>query len=363
MQSLRCPTCEVTYPPSPDEPWRCPAGHPLEFADRPTPSGAPPSLSVAELSRGLWAFADLLPAETRVSLGEGWTPAVEASAWDATFKLEYVSPTGSFKDRGATVTVSRAAALGVDTILEDSSGNAGAAIATYAARAGIDARIYVPASTPPAKRSRIAQTGADVVAVQGDRGAATEACLAAVADGDGWYGSHAWHPGFYAGTATFAYEVAAQRGWSAPDAVVLPVGHGTLFLGAARGFQALVAAGWIEEAPRLLAVQAAGTAPLVAAVRSDAAAAGTNRVADGVQIEAPARVDAVIEAVAATGGDAIAVGGDRTERVLDRLQTRGFGVEPTAALAPAGLEAYRDEGVLADDDAVVVPLTGVAKSG
>ncbi|MFB6103930.1 MAG: pyridoxal-phosphate dependent enzyme [Halobacteriaceae archaeon] len=363
MSALRCPICEETYPADPGEPWRCPRGHPLEFVESVQASGEPPALGLSAIGDGLWTFGDLLPVDPLVTLGEGWTPLVPASAWDATFKLEYLFPTGSFKDRGATTTVSRAAALEVDTILEDSSGNAGAAIATYAARAGIDARIFVPSSTPAAKRQRITQTGADLVVVPGDRAAATAACIDAVEAGKGWYGSHAWHPAFYAGTATFAFEVAAQRGWSAPDAVVLPVGHGTLFLGAIRGFEALVRAGWIESMPRMLAVQAAGTAPLVAAIRSEAAAAGTNTVADGVQIEAPARFDALVEAVETTDGDAIAVEGESTERALEQLQTAGFAVEPTAALAPAGLDVYRSTGVIEASEDVVIPLTGMAKPG
>lgn len=355
MRDLHCPVCERRFPAAPDEPWQCPAGHPLEYADRPPLGAAPPTVDRDE---GIWAFDAVLPEPRHPSLGEGWTPLVAAPAWETTFKLEYISPTRSFKDRGAAVLVGRAAALGVDRIIEDSSGNAGAAIAAYAANAGIDARIYVPATTPAAKRRRIEQFGAAVVPVEGSRQTVTDTCQAAVADGEGWYGSHAWHPAFYAGTATIAYEIAAQYGWDPPDAVVIPVGHGTLLLGAYRGFEAMVAADWTDEIPALYAVQAAGTAPLVDAIADTPPVDGSNDVADGVQIEAPARLAAVQSAVESSGGTAIAVGSTPTQQTLDRLHRHGFGVEPTAALAPAALDRLQTDGHIHRDDDVVVPLTG-----
>jgi len=345
---LECRSCGRTHA----DRWRCDCGHPLDFADFPAIEGDPPD--PGELDRGgLWAFAEWLPVERRVSLGEGWTPLVEA--FGASVKLEYIFPSGSFKDRGATTTLSRAVGVGADRIIEDSSGNAGAAIAQYAARAGLPARIYVPADTKAGKLRAIERAGADVVRVAGDRAAVTEACHAAVETGEGWYASHAWNPAFFAGTETFAYELAAQRGWSAPEAVVLPVGHGTLFLGAYRGFRRLHGAGWTDRTPRMLAVQAAGTAPLVEALDNDAD--GANDRADGIQIAAPARRDQILDAIENSGGDAIAVSTDETEDALDRLHGAGLYVEPTCATALAGLERYRKRGV-ADGEDVVFALTG-----
>ncbi|PSP74931.1 threonine synthase [Halobacteriales archaeon QS_1_68_20] len=379
VPGLRCPACHRTYEATPEEPWRCRCGGPLEIdADPDLPSTPPAGL---DRDRGLWAFARWLPVSPRVTLGEGWTPMVDAPGFDCAFKLEYVFPSGSFKDRGATAALSRAAGLGVDRVLEDSSGNAGAAMALYAARAGVDARIFVPVDAKPAKVSAIDRTGAEVVRVEGDRQAVTDACIEAVEGaeprsaettsgqrprgqgGDGWYASHAHNPAFYAGTSTFAFEVAAQRDWTAPDALVLPVGHGTLLLGAFRGFRAMCEAGLIDREPRLLTVQAAGVAPVAEAVGGDAASGerdgpdGRNDLADGIQISTPARRDEVLRAVRETDGDAIAVGESATREALDRLRRAGFGVEPTSAAAAAGLDAYRELGVLDGDD-VVVPLTG-----
>lgn len=349
-----CRSCGRTYEVTADAPFRCQCGHALDFVDLSLDTDRPVD---PDRDRGLWTFGSYLPTERAVTLGEGWTPLVDAEGWDAAFKLEYLFPTGSFKDRGAAVTLSLAAELGVDRVLEDSSGNAGAAIATYAARAGIEAEIYVPAAVKAGKLRAIQQAGADVVRVEGSRQAVTDACTAAVADG-GWYASHAWNPAFFAGTATIAFEIAAQRGWQAPDAVVTPLGHGTLFLGAYRGFRALVEAGWLDRVPRLYGAQAAGTAPLVADRRGDAAAAGDNTAADGIQIANPARRDQLRAAIRETGGEAIGIDEATTREQLGRLHRAGFYTEPTCAVAPAALENLRDRGAVDAGEDVVVALTG-----
>lgn len=360
MTELVCPACSTTFQASAQEPWRCACGHPLEFNREFLPANSTPP-RVLDRDRGLWAFDPFLPVDRKVTLGEGWTPHVDAPGWDATFVLEYVSPTGSFKDRGAAITLSRAIELGVECVIEDSSGNAGAAIAAYAGRAGIDATVFVPANATEAKRRAIQRTGADIISVDGSRADVSEACRERADDSPAWYASHAWNPAFLAGTATFAFELAARRDWVVPDAIVLPVGHGTLFLGAYRGFRRLADAGWIDEIPRLLGVQAAGVAPIVRELHgSDSVAEthGRNDLADGVQIERPVRRDEIIEGVAATDGDVISVDTDTTRRALERLHGTGFAVEPTSALAPAALGAYRDQGAIGPDDDVVVPLTG-----
>ncbi|MFD1513078.1 threonine synthase [Halomarina rubra] len=368
---LRCPACESEY----EDRWRCSCGHALEFADPPRPDPDAP-----DAREGLWAFEAFLPVDHRVSLGEGYTPLVDAPDWDAQFKLEYVFPSGSFKDRGATTTLSRALDVGAERVVEDSSGNAGAAIATYAARAGVDCEIYVPASVKASKLRAIERAGADVVRVEGSRQAVTDACVEAVEEGAGWYASHAWNPAFFAGTATVAYELAHQRDWSVPDAIVLPLGHGTLFLGAYRGFRALQEAGWTDSMPRLLGVQAAGYDPIAREFESkrrgsgrDGVASGetpdpdaaveTNDLADGIQIRDPARGDQIRAAIEATDGDCIGVDAAATERELDALHARGFYTEPTCAVAPAGLREYRERGVLDEGSDVVVPLTGSGLKG
>lgn len=366
---LSCPDCGAEYAPGPDEPWRCSCGSPLEFAADPGPDSGTDLAPAVDPEEGLWAFSEWLPVERRVSLGEGSTPLVSAGdPWgeSVSFKLEYVFPTGSFKDRGATTTLSRAVELGVEHVIEDSSGNAGAAIATYAARAGIDAEIYVPAEVKESKLATIERAGARPVRVEGGRAAVTEACLEAVEGGEGWYASHAWNPAFFAGTETFALEIAAQRGWSVPDAVVCPVGHGTLFLGAYWGFSALYDAGITDRLPRLLGAQSEAAAPIADAVASGDTEGddnGEETIADGIRIDAPARREEILEAIEVTNGDAIALGDDRIAGTLDRLHRGGFYVEATSAVAPAALERYRELGVLEAGADVVVPLTGSGLKG
>ncbi|WP_435196670.1 threonine synthase [Natronomonas sp. EA1] len=352
---LECSVCGDTY----EDRWRCTCGGPLDFAHQPLPDGDP----TIDARNGLWAFEDFLPTEPSVTLGEGFTPLVAANDWDCDFKLEYVFPTGSFKDRGATTTLSYAVERGVDHVLEDSSGNAGAAIATYAARAGIEATIFVPAGVKESKVKAIRRAGATVERIDGGRQAVTDACIDAVEAGEGWYASHAWNPAFFAGTATIAYEIAAQRDWEVPDAVVTPLGHGTLFLGAYRGFRALLEAGWTDRMPRLLGAQAAGYAPIVEALHGPEGGNEKNEVADGIQISQPARKDQILEAIEETDGDAIALSEKAVAVELDRLHAAGFYTEPTCAVAPAALREYRERGVLGPGADVVVPLTGSGLKG
>jgi threonine synthase len=165
---------------------------------------------------------------------------------------------------------------------------------------------------------------------------------------------------------TFALELVAQRDWTAPDAVVLPCGHGTLLLGAYRGFDLLARAGIIDDVPPLFAAQAAGYAPVVEAVQSGLGATeahdddpdALNDIADGIQIREPARMDEIQHAIDASGGDAIALGENIVENTLDDLHRDGFYVEPTCAVAPAALRTLQDADVLHPDHDVVVPLTG-----
>lgn len=352
---LRCSSCGRTYA----DRWRCECGDPLDidvsFSDV-DDFGS----DAFDRSDGLWGFDALVPVDPFVCLGAGGTPLVDApNPWNCTFKLEYVSPTGSFKDRGATTMLSRAIEVGVEHVIEDSSGNAGAAVATYAARAGVDCTVYVPASAPDAKVRAIDRTGASIVRVEGSRQDVTEACIEAVEREAGWYASHAWNPFFFEGTATIAYEIAAQRGWSVPDAVVMPLGHGTLFLGAYRGFRRLYNVGLIEEPPRLLGVQAAGYDPIACELRDGGTTDGDpNDAADGIHIREPVRKEQIIDAIDATDGDCITLGSEAVETELNTLHRNGFYVEPTSAIAPAALERYRERGVLDPDDEVVVPLTG-----
>jgi threonine synthase len=228
-------------------------------------------------------------------------------------------------------------------MITNSNDNAGTAIAAYAARAGIACDVYVPASASAKKLRQIAAHGATVHAISGSREDTAAAAIAAVESEQVFYASHVYHPFFFQGTKTYAYELWEQLG-RAPQVVVLPVGNGTLLLGAYYGFQDLLRAGLIERLPRILAIQAEGCAPLAQAfARGDEVAApvvnmGTE--AEGIAIAAPARSRQILAAVRETGGLIISVSDAAIEAARDHLARRGFYVEPTAAAPYAGLVDY-----------------------
>ena len=208
---------------------------------------------IDEGAPGVWRFrpALALPSDTPLlSLGEGRTPVVELVAWGGGHgmsrcraKLEFMAPTGSFKDRGAAPVIASLKAQGVAKVVEDSSGNAGAAMAAYAARAGLAADIYVPAAAPSAKLAQIAQYGAAVIPVEGTREDVADAAAAAAQAPGAAYASHSRHPAFVEGTKTFVLELLEHGVDDLPQHLVFPVGNGGLILGAHKALTELRQAG------------------------------------------------------------------------------------------------------------------------
>jgi threonine synthase len=288
-----------------------------------------------------------------LSLGEGGTPLLLSRDERLRFKVEGANPTGSFKDRGAAVLVSALRAAGAGEVVEDSSGNAGSAIAAYAARAGLAATIYVPEAASPGKLAQIAAYGARLVRVGGSREDVAAAAQAAA----GRYASHCWDPLFFHGTKTAAFELWEQLGARAPDWVVSPVGHGTLLLGLWLGFRELRAAGAILRGPRLVAVQSEACAPLAGAALGAATRDGET-VAEGIRIRHPVRAEEIRAAVAESGGRFATVSDPEILAARARLAREGLFVEPTAAVAPAAAWRLAADGVFRAAETVVVPLTG-----
>jgi threonine synthase len=334
-------TCTVCGEPAAKGDWRCPCGGPLDLpavpadALRALPADAP-------RGRGPWRYRECIPvaepAAPQITLGEGMTPVVAASEELAgvSLKLEFLSATASFKDRGAVVLVASALARGARSLIADSSGNAGSAIAAYAARAGLDCRVFVPESTSPGKRGQILAYGAALEPVPGDRTATTEAAIAAVASTGATYASHIYDPYFLQGTKTFAFELWEQTG-AAPEALIVPVGNGTLLLGAARGFEELHAAGLIATPPALIAVQSERCAPLAEAWSQGAsepvAVAPVDTAAEGIAVPRPPRGAQILSAVRDSGGCVIGVPEEAIAPAAGDLGRRGIFAEPTAALA------------------------------
>ena len=396
--TLRCTSCGATYADTAPL-WACVCGG-LLTVDYEWPAALTTDREAApgqeRQATGLWRYAHYLPltagsGESPVTLGEGDTPLVPLPRWGERHglrrvyaKLEYVSPTGSFKDRGAAVVVAKAAEWGISRMVEDSSGNAGASIAAYSARAGIACDIFVPAAAPTAKVRPIERCGANVRRSEGTRADVTAAALDAVGDGDdarsappnshrmcrpgasetSYYAAHNLNPYFTEGMKTAAYEVLESFDYQAPDHVILPVGGGSLFVGLWRGFQEWRSWGWVQSSPRMHVAQSTGCPPLVTAYRqgSDVAITPVDRqptVASGIEVVAPPRGRHILGILRGSAGSAVAVDDEAilTHRTL--LATlEGLDVEPTAAVPLAGLAALAREGIVGPDETVVACLTG-----
>ena len=359
MARFRCPACGTAYPA--DRPlWHCDCGGPLDLE----PGQGLRRSDIDADDASLWRYraALALKESPRVSLGEGWTPLVTRH-WDGApvrFKLESQMPTGSFKDRGTAVMLNHLLEVGVGPIHEDSSGNAGSSIATYAAAAGLRCRIYVPASAPRGKVVQIAAAGAEVRAIPGTREAVTEAALAAI--GESFYASHNWHPYFIEGTKTLAYELWEQLGFAVPDNILVPTGYGSNILGLDRGFDELIRQGEIARRPRLFAVQAENCSALAAAWAVGAADyvpfTPTATIADGIATVKPVRTAEVLAALRRSGGGVVTVSEAEIGPALKTLGRLGLFVEPTAATAGAALSRLLRDRTIRPDETTIVVLTG-----
>ena len=298
-----------------------------------------------------------------ITLGEGDTPLIWSHVFGKKvgFKLESLNPTGSFKDRGTAVLVSWLAAAGVKEAVEDSSGNAGSSFAAYAARSGIKARIFIPSYASGPKRSQIESYGADVIAVPGSRTKAAEAVLQEVEEG-AIYASHAFLPQGTAGIATIAYELVQQMD-GIPGTILLPVGHGSLLLGIALGFQALRQNGSISRIPKIIGIQAAECAPLFNAHKNQykepALTVEGKTIAEGVQISTPYHGKNVLRVVKESGGSFVAVGEQEIAAGQQRLAKLGIHVELTSALVWNALEQIHQE----YPEPIVCILTGHGLKG
>ncbi len=358
---ITCSSCHSRYPLD-TRTWVCPnCGGLFEIAD--IARFDPAQIDTANAT--LWRYRAFLPLPenaTLISMGEGFTPLLETRLGEMRFlsKLDFMMPTGSFKDRGTAVIVSALCALGISRVVEDSSGNAAASLSAYAARAGITADIYVPAHASPAKLAQIQIYGSTVHRIDGPRENSAHAAEQAAKDGGAYYASHYYNPLTLAGMQTTAWEIWEQMGRRAPFAVIAPVGHGTNFIGLARGFQELHRAGLIDVLPRLYAAQANVVAPLVRALerRADSVPAvePAQTIAEGIAINRPVRGKELIAAIVETGGSAIAVEEEEIVRARNDLARAGLYVEPTSATAVAALAKLPRS--LFNQGDIVVTLTG-----
>jgi threonine synthase len=296
-----------------------------------------------------------------ITLGETMTPLLRTRFrdWQVTFKLEYILPTGSYKDRGIAVSINHLALLGVRQVAEDSSGNAGASTAAYSAAAGIQSNIFVSSNTSPGKVAQARVYGARCHRIKGTR--IDSALEAQKPMPETCYIGHSWNPMFACGIKSIAYEIAEQSGWRSPDWIVTPLGGGSLVLGLIDGFVDLLGAGYVQRMPRILAVQSAACAPVYEAWVNNksevSSVAPKPTIAEGVTLPSPPRGKQVLDAVRRNEGFVLAVNDAEVLACWRDLALSGVFVEPTSAVAVAGawlgLEKY-----YGPEDDVCVLLTG-----
>ena len=300
-----------------------------------------------------------------VTMGEGGTPLVElpsvgeaAGGIRVIAKLEFMNPTGSFKDRGASTMLSVAMEHGVRAVVEDSSGNAGASVAAYAARAGIAAHVFAPESAPEAKIGQIRVYDAETHPTPGPREASADAAVEFQRRNEMVYASHNLSPYFVEGTKTFAYEIATQMP-TGPDHIVIPVGNGSLLLGAWRAYHELMAQGVVTHMPKLHAIQSEAVMPIASAIMGTDWKPGATTIAGGIAVGAPPRRRQALRAIRESGGTSIAVTDPSIVRWQKLLAAQeGIFAEPTSAAAFAGLQMLVEDGIVRRDEVVLVPVTG-----
>lgn len=355
---IKCTNCGQEFPDS-GSPYRCEkCGGIFDFYQ--TILFDPKKIEFDQL--GIWRFRHTFSFREdieAISLGEGDTPLLwsEAFGHPVAVKCEYLNPTGSFKDRGSSLITSFLRSRKVLECVEDSSGNAGASMAAYCAKAGIKLSIYSPKTSSRTKQKQILAFGARFNSIDGSRSEIGEMTRKLADDGVA-YASHAYLPFNLQGYATAAFEIFEQLGRRSPGSVMVPVGQGGLLLGLSRGFNALLNAGLIEKMPELIGVQARKCAPLWSIFNGglDGLRLATDAptLAEGVRVWHPVRGDSVLSAIGSSKGKLIAVDEDDIITGVSEFAQRGFHVEHTSALLWSAF------GQCVDDyqDPVVLMLTG-----
>ncbi|WP_422485929.1 threonine synthase [Gudongella sp. DL1XJH-153] len=311
---------------------------------------------------GLLRYREWIPVEKKalgqVSLGEGMTPAIHLDE-DVMLKMDYLMPTLSFKDRGAAVLIAHVKSIGVDYVVQDSSGNAGNSVAAYSAKAGIECEIFVPEGTSPKKIDMISSHGAKVNLVPGSRDNCADVCRKRVEEEGVYYASHVFNPFFYQGTKTYIYEVYEQLN-RIPENLFLPLGNGTLFLGIMIGLEELLQSGLIERMPNIYAVQGENCAPFAETVEAGEKeirhTTPKQTMAEGIAIGAPMRGDEILEYIYKYNIRVITAPEDGIIPARERLAKKGIYIEhTTAATYAAYLKLIEQEGRLRD---VLIPMCG-----
>ncbi|MEU0467734.1 threonine synthase [Amycolatopsis sp. NPDC006131] len=374
LSHLDCPRCHLTHDADRVQ-GLCTCGSPL-LARYDLAATTVTRDEIAGREPTLWRYHEVLPVRSAanvVTLGEGMTPLLPLPTYGEQvgvpgllMKDEGLVPTGSFKARGAAVGVSRAAELGVTGIAMPTNGNAGAAWALYAARAGLRSLIAMPVGAPAITRAECRVSGAELYLVDGLISDAGKLIRDAVAERGGYQDvSTLKEPYRIEGKKTMGYEIAEQLGWRVPDVIVYPTGGGVGIIGIHKALLEMRELGWIPDGklPRLVAVQATGCAPIVDAfergARESEPAVGAHTIAFGITVPKALGDFLVLDAVYATGGTAIAVSDEELLAEQGNLaRAEGTFVCPEGAACFAAVRKLRGSGWLSADDEVVVLNTG-----
>jgi threonine synthase len=355
MSYLFCLKCDAHFPIN-QTIWRCDCGGLLDICHK----AEFPVEKIKACKQNLWRYREAIPVEfdkNIVSLDEGFTPFKKELLFgeEVWVKNDTLFPTKSYKDRGATVLISKMKELGIKSVVEDSSGNAGSAVACYCREAGIACDIFVPETTSDAKIKMIKNFGAQLHKIKGSREETFSAAFLQAQQT--YYASHSWNPFFFQGTKTCAYEIWEQSDWKAPDSIIVPVGNGTLLIGVYKGFMDLLLAKQISRMPKIIGVQAENCSPLVQNNVSEFHKMPT--IAEGIAIAEPVRREQIICAVEETGGYFVAVTEEEIKQGVTVALEAEYNIEPTSGTVLAALKKRVD--TFEPDEMVVIVLTGHGK--
>lgn len=313
--------------------------------------------------KSIFRYREFIPIkkdENIVSLKEGLTPLIKTKINNLNIylKLDFIFPTGSFKDRGSSVLISKVKELGINRIVEDSSGNAGASIAAYSAIAKIKCDIFVPEKASPNKIKQIEFYGAKVHKISGTREDVFKAAFEF--SKKYYYASHFINPYFFQGTKTLIYEIFEDFNYSLPDTIILPVGSGSSIIGLYIGLKDLKRSGLIKKFPKLIGVQSKKCAPIYEAFVKKEDRVKKFKIGktilEGISNPEPLRGKEILKSIYETNGDVIIVSDKEAITSQKELGKMGIFVEPTSAASFAGVKKYING--LKKDEKIVVVLTG-----
>lgn len=320
----------------------------------------------------MWRYVAALPVTARpaaLTLQIGWTPLYQSRRIGPQLGLDHVwfkddgrNPTASLKDRASAIAIAKAQELGATIITAATTGNAGSSLAGLAANAGMVTYIFVPKAAPAGKIAQLRVFGSHLFLVDGNYDQAFDLCMEATAR-FGWYNRNtAFNPYMVEGKKTVAFEIAEQLEFKAPDKVIVPVGDGCIISGVAKGFRDLLALKLIDHMPQLVAVQAAGCAPIARAIQTGTEVEyleNPSSCADSIVAGIPRNHLMAVRDIRASGGSAVIVSDDE---ILDAIgflgRNEGIFAEPAAAASIAALRKLAASGELRRDDRIAVLVTG-----